>query len=155
MAKQCDCLLLLSLGLSLKNIYKGSLCSYVIGVSSTGRAVGRFCSNLTNHVPTQIAVPGNQMWLAFVSDGSVVHQGFNISYQFARKFISLFILVQYILSIQCLLYLFCFVLYILYNFYRCNNVIYFIYVSFRENGKCNAVSGNSVHCLQFIQMLRN
>ncbi|XP_067930809.1 cubilin-like [Watersipora subatra] len=53
------------------------------GVSSSGRSVGRYCSNLTNNVPTQVAVPGNQMWIAFVSDATVQHQGFNVSYQFA------------------------------------------------------------------------
>lgn len=57
-----------------------------LGVSSTGKDVGRFCSNLTNNVKPQVAVPVNQMWLAFVSDASIQHEGFNITYQFARKY---------------------------------------------------------------------
>ena len=42
-------------------------------------------SDLTNNVPRVVSVPGNQMWLAFASDASIQHEGFNVSYQFACK----------------------------------------------------------------------
>lgn len=56
------------------------------GVNQEGALVGQFCSKNVDNVLDNIAIPYDRMWLAFLSDASVSHEGFNISYQIAHKF---------------------------------------------------------------------
>lgn len=50
------------------------------GINSEGRLVGQWCGNTSQQAPPKMALPSDNVWLAFVTDGSESNHGFNLSY---------------------------------------------------------------------------